>query len=85
MSGTEDGYDDLLRRADVQEARGWRRNCCGDRREARSAEQAIRMAGSLAAMEGRATRARQAAGRILWFTWNKLAGSYFFFNAARRW
>ena len=32
-----------------------------------------------------ASRARQAAGRILWLTWNKLAGSYFFFNAARRW
>jgi hypothetical protein len=41
---------------------------------------------SPAAPEGQRDRpARQAAGRILWFTWNKLAGSYFFFNAARRW
>ena len=31
-----------------------------------------------------ATRPRQAAGRMFGFTWNKFAGSYFFFKLARR-
>jgi hypothetical protein len=51
----------------------------------RSSNLAARSMEPLAAQNAAQAARPQATGRIFWFTWNRLYGSYFFFSLPRRW